>query len=151
MKHNMLLTLAAVACAVCCTACGGRMSGKDTASRSDVTTVHTDRGTEAATDRGNVGDDAKDLVSDAARDVGDAARDVGDAVGDVVDDGREIVTDIANGASEAIGDRRGDGDYDAGDNGRVGEEDDADDRSRERDRKDTKATERNKAQNSGRD
>lgn len=144
MKHNMLLTLAAVACAVCCTACGGRMSGKDTASRSEVTTVHTERGTEAATDRGSIGEDAKDLVSDAARDVGDAAR-------DVVDDGREIVTDIANGASEAIGDRRGDGDYDAGDNGRVGEEDDADDHSRERDRKDTKATERNKAQNSGRD
>ncbi len=109
MNRKRYLMLMAAVCALTCTACGSRREQDRTEdTRSQVTTIHT--GTQ--NDRSHVGEEVSEMASDAVDGVSEA---VSDAAGH----GRELMTDAARDVSEEVSERRGDGDYDADDDGRV--------------------------------
>ena len=119
MKRKLFLTAAAVLCVLNLTACGGRRNEpgarypETTAAPTVRETVRTTAQTEEKT-RSRVGEDVSEIASDAVRGAGELAS-------DAVSKGKELVTDAASDVSDAVADRKGDGDYNADDNGRVQE------------------------------
>ena len=115
MKQKLFLTAAAVLCVLNLTACGGRRNEpgarypETTAAPTVRETVQTEEKT-----RSRVGEDVSEIASDAVRGAGELAS-------DAVSRGKELMTDAASDASDAVADRKGDGDYNADDNGRVQE------------------------------
>ncbi len=103
MKHKMTTLSALAALLLLTTGCG----------RNDTTTDNSRH-------EDGVVEDAKDLVSDVADDGKEL-------VSDVAKGGKEIVSDVAQGGRDIVSDMTGkdaadgtdDGDYHAGDNGRV--------------------------------
>ncbi len=110
MKRTIqILSVLCLAAAVL-TGCGSRMRSDSTEQRnSDVTVIHT---TPAPDSRNDAADDARELVSDAARNASEAAS-------NAIEHGKDIVTDVARDASEAVADRKGKGEHDADDDGKV--------------------------------
>ena len=119
MKRKLFLTTAALVCALNVTACGrrdepGAKYPETTAvtTRRETTRRETTR-TEPKT-QSRVGEDVSEIASDAVRGAGELAS-------DAVAKGKELVTDAASDVRDAVDDRRGEGDYEAGDNGKVQE------------------------------
>ena len=111
MKRKLFLTAAALLCVLNLTACGGRRNepGARLPETTAAPTVRETTRTEART-QSRVGED-----------VSDAVRGAGELASDAVSRGKELMTDAASDVSDAVADRRGDGDYKADDNGKVQE------------------------------
>ena len=115
MKRKLFLTAAALLCVLNLTACGGRRNepGARLPETTAAPTVRETTRTEART-QSRVGEDVSEMASDAVRGAGELAS-------DAVSRGKELMTDAASDVSDAVADRRGDGDYKADDNGKVQE------------------------------
>ena len=112
MKRKLFLTAAAVLCLLNLTACGGRQN-EPGAKYPATTPVPAVRATTARTQT-RIGEDFSEMASDAVQGASEMAS-------NAAAKGKELATDAASDVSDAVNRRRGEGDYNAGDNGKVQE------------------------------